>query len=232
VAVNGISFEVRAGEILAIAGVQGNGQTELVRALLGLTPADTGTVKVDGVDLTGVGPHEMVAAGVGYVPEDRQREGLILAFPLAENLILDLYDRPPFARGIVLDVQAVRENAVSRMAEFDIRAPGPHVPVANLSGGNQQKTVLAREFSRPLRLLIVAQPTRGLDVGSIETVHRRIVHERDQGVAVLVVSSELEEVTALGDRIAVMYRGQITGYAKPDTPWEEIGLLMAGAAVS
>jgi simple sugar transport system ATP-binding protein len=182
--------------------------------------------------VTGASPHELLAAGIGHVPEDRQLEGLILGFSVAENLVLDLYDRPPFARGIRLNRRAVGDNAVARLAEFDIRASSGDVAASTLSGGNQQKVVLAREFSRPLRALIVAQPTRGLDVGSIETVHRRIVAERDKGTAVLLVSAELDEVVALADRIAVMYRGRISGYATPDTPREELGLLMAGVGRS
>lgn len=227
-AVGGVDLDVRGGEIVAIAGVQGNGQTELVRALVGLSIPTGGRITVDGTDVAGADPHRMAAAGVGHVPEDRQREGLILSFPVAENLMLDLFDRRPFSHRIVLDLAAVRANAEVRMEEFDIRAPSPDVAASTLSGGNQQKVVLAREFSRPLRLLVVAQPTRGLDVGSIETVHRRIVAERDRGTAVVVVSSELDEVVALGDRIAVMYEGRISGWATPDTPREDIGLLMAG----
>jgi ABC-type uncharacterized transport system ATPase subunit len=228
VAVDGVDLSVQAGEILAVAGVQGNGQTELVRALTGLTEPVAGRVLVDGVDVTGTGPRRHLAAGVGHVPEDRQREGLILGFSVAENLMLDLYDRPPFSRGIRLSRRAVRDNAASRLTEFDIRASSGDVPASTLSGGNQQKVVLAREFSRPLRVLIAAQPTRGLDVGSIETVHRRILEERDKGVAVLLVSAELDEVAALADRIVVMYRGRISGDATPDTPREDLGLLMAG----
>jgi general nucleoside transport system ATP-binding protein len=231
-AVAGLSFEVRAGEILAVAGVQGNGQSELVQALTGLSPTLAGRIVLDGADLTGHNPHQMLAAGIGHVPEDRQKEGLILSFPVAENLMLDLFDREPFSHGIVLDNGAIRANAAERIPEFDIRTPSGAVPASTLSGGNQQKIVLAREFSRALRLLVVAQPTRGLDVGSIETVHRRIVAERDKGTAVIVVSSELDEVIALGDRIAVMYEGRISGYATPDTPREEIGLLMAGSGAA
>jgi simple sugar transport system ATP-binding protein len=153
---------------------------------------------------------------------------LVLGFSVAENLMLDLYDRPPFARGLRFSPRAVRANAESRFAEFDIRAASTSLPVSALSGGNQQKVVLAREFSRPLKLLIASQPTRGLDVGSTEIIHRRLIEARDSGAAVLVVSTELDEVLALGDRIAVMYRGRISGYATSDTPREQIGLLMAG----
>jgi ABC-type uncharacterized transport system ATPase subunit len=230
VAVDGVSFSVRAGEIVAVAGVQGNGQTELVRALTGLDVPAGGAIVVDGVDVAGGDPHRMLAAGIGHVPEDRQREGLILPFSVAENLMLDLYDRAPFSRGVRLSRRALRDNAAARLAEFDIRAPSGDVAASTLSGGNQQKVVLAREFSRPLRVLVAAQPTRGLDVGSIETVHRRIVAERDKGTAVVVVSAELDEVTALADRIIVMYRGRISGEAAPDASREDLGLLMAGVA--
>jgi ABC-type uncharacterized transport system ATPase subunit len=228
VAVDGVGFEVRAGEIVAVAGVQGNGQTELVRALTGLAPPAAGRVRIDGVDLTGASPRRLLAAGVGHVPEDRQREGLILGFSVAENLMLDLYDRPPFARGLRLSRRAVRDNAAARLREFDIRAPSGEVAASTLSGGNQQKVVLAREFSRPLRVLVAAQPTRGLDVGSIETVHRRIIAERDEGVAVVLVSSELDEVMSLADRIVVLFRGRVSGEASPTARREDIGLLMAG----
>lgn len=229
-AVRNLSLQVRSGEILAIAGVQGNGQSELVRALMGLVVPDAGTISVGGVDLTGATPKQIVESGVGYVPEDRQREALILSFSIAENLVIDVFDHPPYSSGIRLDRGAIERSAKERIAEFDIRTQSPSLPAENLSGGNQQKVVLARELSRPLKLLIAAQPTRGLDVGSIETVHRRLVEQRDQGTAVLVVSSELDEVLALGDRIAVMFNGEISGYATPETPIEDIGLLMAGSA--
>lgn len=228
-AVAGVDLEVREGEILALAGVQGNGQSELVRALMGLSRPTSGEVWVDATELGGASPRRVIAAGVGYVPEDRQREGLILAFSVAENLMLDMFDQRPFAHGVHLDTAAIQSNASIRLAEFDIRAPSGAVAASTLSGGNQQKVVLAREFSRPLRLLVASQPTRGLDVGSIETVHRRLVSERDKGTAVLLVSAELDEVLSLGDRIAVMYRGRITGYASPETSRQDIGLLMAGA---
>jgi len=230
VAVHGLSLTVHAGEILGVAGVQGNGQTELARCLYGLVPAAAGRVRVDGADLSKASSRRMARAGVGYIPEDRQREGLVLSFSVAENLVLDLFDRRPFAAGLRYDPRAVRANAVRRIQEFDIRSASPAAPAATLSGGNQQKVVLAREFSRPLRLLIASQPTRGLDVGSTETVHRRLVEERDRGTAILLVSTELDEVVALADRIAVMYRGRIVATVLPSTPRETFGLLMAGVA--
>ena len=166
------------------------------------------------------------------MPEDRQEDGLVADFSVAENLVLDVYDRPPFASGVALDLDAIRANAVSRVAEFDVRTTSVERPVGTLSGGNQQKVILARELSREIRLLLASQPTRGLDVGSIEFVHRRIVEQRDQGIAVLIVSSELDEIYALADRIAVMYEGKIVAFRPPAVPVAELGLLMAGAGAS
>ena len=231
-AVEDVSFEVRAGEILAIAGVQGNGQTELVEVLTGMRPADSGQIMLDGHDVTGRTVRQMLDAGVAHVPEDRQLHGLVLQMSIADNLVLDLLDRPPFARFGSRNLKAIKANAAERIAEFDIRAADGSVLAGQLSGGNQQKVVVARELSRDVRLLICAQPTRGLDVGSIEYVHRQIVANRDAGAAVIIVSSELDEVLALGDRIAVMYRGAITGIVPPTTSREEIGLMMAGSAVT
>jgi general nucleoside transport system ATP-binding protein len=227
-AVNGLTFRVRAGEILGIAGVQGNGQTELCEALMGLVPVTSGTVQLDGRDITGVSPRVRLRAGVGYIPEDRQQDGLVSSFAVAENIVLDTYDRPPYASGVALKLGSIRETATERIAEFDIRTQSIDTPVGTLSGGNQQKVILAREVGRKVTLLMASQPTRGLDVGSIEFVHKRIIEERDQGVAVLLVSSELDEIYALADRIAVMYEGRFTGFRPPDVPVEELGLLMAG----
>ncbi|MGE5289053.1 MAG: ABC transporter ATP-binding protein [Micromonosporaceae bacterium] len=229
IAVDDISFQVRAGEILGVAGVQGNGQTQLCEALMGLRPATSGTVHLDGRDLTHATPKQRLHAGVGYIPEDRQEDGLVSDFSVADNLILDVYDRPPFASGVALDLDAIRSAATSRVAEFDVRTTSTSTPAGTLSGGNQQKVIVAREIGRDVRLLVASQPTRGLDVGSIEFVHRRIVEERDKGIAVLMVSSELEEIYALADRIAVMYEGKITAFRPPTVAWDELGMLMAGA---
>jgi simple sugar transport system ATP-binding protein len=229
VAVDDLSLQVRAGEIVAIAGVQGNGQTELVEALTGLAPRLAGTISLAGKRLDGASPRAVLRSGVAHVPEDRIKDGLIATFSVAENLVLNTYDTAPFAHGPVMDTGAVRSAAVERAREFDVRTPSIDVQVSTLSGGNQQKVIIARELSRPIRLLIASQPTRGLDVGSIEYVHRRIVAARDQGVAVLIVSSELDEVMALGDRILVMFRGRIVGERPADADRDEIGLLMAGA---
>jgi general nucleoside transport system ATP-binding protein len=227
-ALNDVSFEVKAGEILGVAGVQGNGQTELCEALIGLRPVTAGSVLLDGQDLTRATPRDRLRAGFGYVPEDRQEDGLVSDFSVAENLVLDVYDRPPFASGVALNLDAIGANAKTLVAEYDVRTPSPQQRVGALSGGNQQKVIIAREMSRDLRLLLASQPTRGLDVGSIEFVHRRIVEERDRGVAVLIVSSELDEIYALADRIAVMYEGKIVAFRPPSVPVEELGLLMAG----
>jgi simple sugar transport system ATP-binding protein len=229
-AIDGVSFQVRAGEILGIAGVQGNGQTELCEALMGLVPA-AGTVHLDAADISHASPRDRLRAGIGYIPEDRREDGIVADFSVAENLILDTYDRPPHASGIALDPRAIREHTKSLVAEFDIRTSSIDTPVGTLSGGNQQKVILAREVGRKVRLLLASQPTRGLDVGSIEFVHRRIIEERDQGIAVVIVSSELDEIYALSDRIAVMYEGKITGFRPPTVPVAELGLLMAGAQV-
>jgi simple sugar transport system ATP-binding protein len=228
-AVSGVSFSVRAGEILGVAGVQGNGQTELCEALMGLRPTSAGTVRLAGRDITADRPKQRIGAGIGYVPEDRQADGLIAGFSVADNMILDVYDRPPYARGLALDLQASRDNATARVEQFDVRTTSVETAAGTLSGGNQQKVILAREFGRDLQVLLASQPTRGLDVGSIEFVHRRIIEERDKGVAVVIISAELDEVYALADRIAVMYEGRITGFRPPSVPVEELGMLMAGA---
>ena len=228
--VKGLSFDVRAGEILGIAGVQGNGQTELCEALMGLLPTVGGSVTLNGRDLTRASPRARLRAGVAYVPEDRKEDGLVGSFSVAENLILDTYNRPPFASGVNLNLPAIRANATALIEEFDVRTGSPATPAGTLSGGNQQKVILAREVGREHKVLIASQPTRGLDVGSIEFVHRRIVEQRDHGVAVIIVSSELDEIYALADRIAVMYEGEITGFRDPDVPTAELGRLMAGGA--
>jgi simple sugar transport system ATP-binding protein len=226
--VNDMSFQVRAGEILGVAGVQGNGQTELCEALMGLRPTVAGQVSLNGRDLTRATPAQRLRAGVAYVPEDRQEDGLIGAFSVADNMVLDVYNQPPFASGIRLNLDAIAENAATRVKEFDVRTTSAQTPVGTLSGGNQQKVILARELGHEHKVLIASQPTRGLDVGSIEFVHRRIVEQRDAGVAVLIVSAELDEIYALADRIAVMYEGRITGFRPPTVPAEELGRLMAG----
>ena len=227
-AVDDLDLEVYGGEIVCIAGVQGNGQTELAEALLGLTRVVEGTIELDGRRLTGLTPRETIDAGLGFVPEDRKQDGCVSSFTVAENLILNHHEEHPYARGIALDLSKVRQNAAHRISEFDIRTQSIEATVSSLSGGNQQKVVLARELSRSLALLVASQPTRGLDVGAIEFVHKRLVEERDRGTAVVIVSTELDEVIALADRIAVMYRGRIVGIVPPDTSREVLGLMMAG----
>jgi simple sugar transport system ATP-binding protein len=227
-AVNGLSFRVRAGEILGVAGVQGNGQTELCEALMGLLPVASGSVHLNDHDITHATPGGRLRAGIGYVPEDRQQDGLVGSFPISENVVLDTYNQPPYSSGLALNLREIRTTAEARVQEFDIRTQSISAPVETLSGGNQQKVILAREVGRDVRLLLASQPTRGLDVGSIEFVHRRIIEERDRGVAVVLVSSELDEIYALSDRIAIMYEGRFTGFREPDVPVEELGLLMAG----
>ncbi|WP_328294824.1 ABC transporter ATP-binding protein [Kineococcus sp. NBC_00420] len=231
VLLDGIDLDVRAGEVLAIAGVDGNGQTELTRSIVGLQRIESGSLRITGVDTTGRDIADVLALGVGYVPEDRLHDGLVGSFSIAENLVLDLVDSPAFASGPSVDRDAVRRNADDRISEFDIRTPSPQAAASTLSGGNQQKVVLAREMSRELKLLVVAQPTRGVDVGSQEFVHQRIVAERDRGAAVVLVSTELDEVRALADRIVVLYRGRIAGEVGPEATQEELGLLMAGAHI-
>ena len=231
--VKGVSFEVRAGEIFGIAGVAGNGQEELVEALTGLRKPTAGQVTLAGADVTGRGPRALQRAGMSFVPGDRHRFGLVLPFTLQDNLVLTQYDEPPFSRGFWRNDGAIEAWAEKAIAEYDIRAPSVTVSMDTLSGGNQQKTVVAREFSRDLTALVLDQPTRGLDVGSIEFIHRQVIAKRDAGAAVLLVSAELDEVLELSDRIAVMYRGEIVALVDgPTAERERIGLLMAGGRPS
>ena len=227
--VRGISFEVNAGEILGIAGVQGNGQAEMVEGITGLREVEGGRVTVDGRETTNMKPRAVTEAGMAHVPEDRHKHGLVLAYPLDENLMLQTYYMPPFSRRSFIQPRAVRENAEKLVEEFDVRTPSISTHAGSLSGGNQQKVIVARELSRDIRLLIANQPTRGLDVGSIEYIHNRIVEKRDAGVGVLLVSSELDEILGLSDRIAVMYAGEILAVMPvQEATKERLGLLMAG----
>jgi simple sugar transport system ATP-binding protein len=227
-AVDDVSFDLHAGEVLGIAGVQGNGQTELVEAITGLRPAE-GSALLRGQELVGASPRKVLRMGLGHVPEDRQHDGLVPDFSIAENLALDEADRAPFGNALMLDLDAIAKNGADRLAEFDIRAESAQTPAAALSGGNQQKVVVARALQRDPSLLVASQPTRGVDVGAMEFIHKRIIEQRDAGKPVLIVSTELDEITALADRIAVMYRGRIVGIVPPDTSNEELGLLMAGS---
>ena len=228
-AVNGVSLTVKAGEILMLAGIQGNGQTELVEAIVGMRPVESGTIVLNGNDITNHSPRQVLDAGLGHIPEDRQRDGLVLSMSVADNLVLNTPRRAPFARRGSRNLGAVRENATRLVQDFDIRTTSINEATGSLSGGNQQKVIVARELSRPLTILVASQPTRGLDVGSIEYVHAQMVRHRNDGNGALIVSSELDEVLALGDRIAVMYAGKISGVVEPTTSRETIGLLMTGS---
>jgi simple sugar transport system ATP-binding protein len=229
-AVDGVSFEVRAGEIVGIAGVQGNGQTELVEAITGLRPSIAGSVSIGGIDVTKDTPRQVHKRNVAHVPEDRQRSGLVLPFTVTENLVLDSYYAAPISRGVQMDWGAAREQAERLVGEYDVRTSGIDALVSTLSGGNQQKVIVAREFERDITLVIASQPTRGIDVGSIEYIHSRIVEKRDAGAAVLIVSSELDEVVGLSDRVIVMFDGRIAGEFDPTTATTtEIGLAMLGS---
>jgi len=228
--IRGVSFFVRAGEILGIAGVQGNGQTELVEALTGLRATHGGRMWFAGKDMTGRPPRPITETGMAHIPEDRQRHGLVLPYVVADNMVLNTYYQPPFGVRGILQPKAVDSNARKLIQDFDVRTPSPYVPTSKLSGGNQQKVIVARELSHPIKLLIANQPTRGLDVGSIEYIHHEIVEMRDRGIAVLLVSAELDEIMALSDRIAVMYRGQIVATVDAaKVTREQLGLWMAGA---
>src|SRR3954449_4768938 len=227
-AVQDVNLDIRAGEIVALAGVQGNGQTELVEAIVGLRPIDSGEVNLDAHSIKGASPRHIADEGVAHIPEDRNRDGLIAPMTVAENFILDSYHREPYSKGFRLDHKAINAAATQAVKDYDVRTPGIDTYAGSPSGGNQQKVVVAREFSRPLKLVVAAQPTRGLDVGSIEYIHKRIVEQRDQGVAILIVSTELDEIYALADRIAVIYEGKITGFRPPDVDAAELSRLMAG----
>jgi general nucleoside transport system ATP-binding protein len=227
-AVRGVSLDVRAGEIVGIAGVDGNGQSELVEAITGLRKAESGRVSAGGKDLTDENARDYMNAGVGHIPEDRHRRGLVLDFTLAENIALKDYAEEPDSKWGWLFPKRLIARARTLLQEFDVRGGGPQTPAASLSGGNQQKVVVAREVSRDPRILVAAQPTRGLDVGAIEFVHRRLVAERDEGRAILLVSFELDEILSLSDRILVLYEGRIVGEYTPDVSEEELGIAMTG----
>jgi simple sugar transport system ATP-binding protein len=225
----GISLDVRAGEIVGIAGVDGNGQTELIEAIVGLRRASGGTIALRDHDITRASTRKTIEAGVSHVPEDRHRRGLVLEFDLAENLILGDHGRMPFATMGLTRPGAISVTARKRIEDYDIRTPSEHVLAGALSGGNQQKVVLARELGREPEMLVAAQPTRGLDVGAIEFVHRRLIAERDSGTAILLVSMELEEVISLSDRILVMYGGHVVAeFAASEADAERIGYYMTG----
>src|SRR5690606_15956524 len=228
-AVNGMSFAVRRGEIVGIAGIEGNGQTELIEALAGLRPVSKGSVNFEGRDITNAAAREMKELGIAHIPEDRHKRGLLLNWDLAENAVLGVHYRPPIARTGFIDSAAVDKRIGEIIENFDVRPRDASLPARSLSGGNQQKLIIGREFELDPKLLLVSQPTRGVDIGAIEFIHRKLIALPDAGSAVLLVSAELEDVTALADRLLVMRDGKIAGEVDPKTAtFEEIGLLMTG----
>ena len=229
VAVNEVSFNVHSGEILGVAGVQGNGQTELVKSITGLSHPVEGKIDLLGQNIARSNPRTITELGSAHIPEDRQQDGLVLTAPIADNLVLNTYYLDPFAKGVVIQEDQIRDNAENIIKNFDVRTPSAIIPVGSLSGGNQQKVIVGREFSRSIKFLVAAQPTRGLDVGSIEYIHTRLLEKRDDGCAVLLVSTELDEIMELSDRIAVMFDGKIIAVVDGEgATKEQIGLLMAG----
>jgi simple sugar transport system ATP-binding protein len=236
---HGVSFTARAGEILGLAGVEGNGQSELIEVITGLRKAEQGRVSLDGVDMTNLSPRTIKEHGMGHIPEDRHRRGLVLDYTVAQNMILGLHHRLPFIKRLglgkkflgldVMNTAEINSTAERLIQEFDVRPPDRDNLAGNLSGGNQQKIVVAREFNHNPKFLLAAQPTRGVDVGSIEFIHRRLVQARDAGKAVLLISADLEEILSISDRIAVIYEGKIVGILNPEDATEErLGLMMTG----
>jgi simple sugar transport system ATP-binding protein len=229
IAVRNVSFNVHSGEIVGVAGVQGNGQTELVKAITGLSHPVEGKITLRGKNINKSSPRVITELGSAHIPEDRQKDGLVLTATVADNLVLNTYYQEPFAKMVIIQEDSVLENATDIIDNFDIRTPSPLIPVGSLSGGNQQKVIVGREFSRPIDFLIASQPTRGLDVGSIEYIHNRLLGKRDDGCAILLVSTELDEILELSDRIAVMFDGEIIAIVDgKDAKKEQLGLLMAG----
>jgi len=229
--VRNLSLSVREGEIVGLCGIDGNGQTELIQALTGLAKIESGTILVHGVDITAMQVRQKLDAGIGHIPEDRHRHGLVLDFRLDENMVIHSYGKSPFSHYGILDFDAIRENSERLISEFDVRAGrGPATKARSMSGGNQQKAILAREIDRSPEAFVIAQPTRGLDVGAIEYIHKRIVAERDKGKAILLVSLELDEILDVSDRIADIYGGEIVGIVDADkTDENELGLMMSGS---
>ena len=231
-AVKELSLDVRAGEIVGIAGIDGNGQSELIQAITGLRKVKSGSIKIKGQEVVGLSPRKITEMNVSHVPEDRHRDGLVLEMMLSENIALQTYYKEPLSKNGVLNYNQINSYARKLMEEFDVRAANEIVPASALSGGNQQKAIIAREVDRNPDLLIVSQPTRGLDVGAIEYIHKRLIGERDKGKAILVVSFELDEILNLSDRIAVIHDGKIQGIVKPsETNKQELGILMAGGEI-
>ncbi len=229
-ALQGADFEVRAGEIVGIAGVQGNGQRELVEALTGLRPVEAGSIWIGDEEVTSASPRKITELGVAHIPEDREKHGLIMPYSLADNMVLNNYYQEPYASSIIMHQDAINKHGEALIEEYDVRTPSVFTPASSLSGGNKQKVIVAREFSRPTKLLIAAQPTRGIDVGSIEFIHTQIIAQRDAGAAVLLISAELDEVLSLADRVAVMFDGRIVKVLPiAEATRERVGMLMAGS---
>lgn len=229
-AVRGLELTVRAGEIVGIAGVDGNGQTELIEAITGLRKAECGSVKIKGKDILNLSPRKITESGMAHIPQDRHKHGLVLNYPIGENMVLQTYYKEPFSKSGVMNFRNIYEKARTLIKEFDVRTPNEYTPARALSGGNQQKAIIGREVDRDPEILIAAQPTRGLDVGAIEFIHRRLIEQRDKGKAVLLISFELDEIMNVSDRIAVIYEGEIVAIVNPkETTEQELGLLMAGS---
>lgn len=227
--VEGLDLQIRAGEVLGIAGIDGNGQTELIEAISGLKKPESGKVLLNGKDVTGHTPRKMTEAGIGHIPQDRHKHGLVLDYSIRDNMVLQTYYKEPFSKRGLMNYKAVAEKAKALIEKFDVRTPSIDVPARALSGGNQQKAIIAREVDRSPDLLIAAQPTRGLDVGAIEFIHEQLIKEREKGRAVLLISFELDEILHVSDRIAVLYEGKIVGIRDPkETTEQELGFLMAG----
>lgn len=228
--VNGLDLTVRAGEIIGIAGIDGNGQTELIEGITGLRKAESGSVKLNGKELFGLKPRKIIESGVGHIPQDRHKHGLVLNYPIGENMVLQTYYQKPFSKNGIMNFQEIYKKAKQLITEFDVRTPSEYTLARALSGGNQQKAIIGREVDRDPDLLIASQPTRGLDVGAIEFIHKRLIEQRDRGKAVLLVSFELDEIMNVSDRIAVIYEGKIVAIVEPkETSEQELGLLMAGS---
>ncbi|MFC0418873.1 ABC transporter ATP-binding protein [Cytobacillus solani] len=229
-AINGLDLTIRSGEIVGIAGVDGNGQTELLEAITGLRKSESGSILLNGKEIRNFSPRKVTESGVGHIPQDRHKHGLVLDFPIGENMVLQTYYQKPYSKGGILNYKEIYKKAKGLIDEFDVRTPSEFTPARALSGGNQQKAIIGREVDRNPDLLIAAQPTRGLDVGAIEFIHKRLIEQRDNGKAVLLLSFELDEVMNVSDRIAVIYEGQIVAIVDPkETTEQELGLLMAGS---
>jgi len=227
---NGLNLDVRAGEIVGIAGVDGNGQSELIEAITGLRKIDSGSITLSGKEIANLPARKIIESGLSHIPEDRHKHGLVLDFSISENMILETYYKAPYSKGGLLNRRAIDEHAKQLVEAFDVRTPSIETKARSLSGGNQQKAIIAREIDKNPDLLIAAQPTRGLDVGAIEFVHKQLIEQRDQGKAVLLISFELDEIMNVSDRIAVIYEGRIVGEVLPhETNDQELGLMMAGS---